>query len=72
MFQLLHASSLFFFQVEELMIENKEAQEEISRWRAACEMEVEARKKAINEHKELVSLQCQLSSFCFYLPCFLP
>lgn len=59
------------FQVEELMIENKEAEEEISRWREACEMEVEAGKKAINEHKELVSLHGQPSSFYFYLRCFL-
>ncbi|KAH0686815.1 hypothetical protein KY290_018000 [Solanum tuberosum] len=42
--------------VEELMIENKESEEEISRWREACEMEVEAGKKAINEHKELVNI----------------
>lgn len=54
----------FIFQVEELMNENKEAEEEISRWRAACEMEVEAGKKAIKENKELVGLLDQ--SFHFY------
>ncbi|KAK4734551.1 hypothetical protein R3W88_008812 [Solanum pinnatisectum] len=42
--------------VQELMIENKESEEEISRWRKACEMEGETGKKAINEHKELVNI----------------
>ncbi|XP_004234458.1 uncharacterized protein At3g49055 [Solanum lycopersicum] len=42
--------------VEELMIENKESEEEIYRWREACEMEVETGKKAVNEHKELVNI----------------
>ncbi|MCD7465139.1 hypothetical protein HAX54_000683 [Datura stramonium] len=42
--------------VEELTIKNKEAQEEISRWREACEMEVEVGKKATKEQKELVNI----------------
>lgn len=43
------------------MIENKESEEEIYRWREACEMEVETGKKAVNEHKELVSMRGQSS-----------
>ncbi|KAK4363071.1 hypothetical protein RND71_018312 [Anisodus tanguticus] len=42
--------------VEELMVETKEAEEEICRWREASEMEVEAGKKIIKEHKELVNI----------------
>ncbi|XP_060203660.1 uncharacterized protein At3g49055 [Lycium barbarum] len=45
--------------VAELMVENKEAEEEIRRWREACEMEVEAGKKAIKKREELVSIQKQ-------------
>nr|XP_009758979.1 PREDICTED: uncharacterized protein At3g49055-like [Nicotiana sylvestris]XP_016436352.1 PREDICTED: uncharacterized protein At3g49055-like [Nicotiana tabacum] len=42
--------------VEALVVENKDAYEQISRWREACEMEVAAGKKAIKEHEELVNI----------------
>lgn len=53
------------FQVEALVVENKDAYEQISRWREACEMEVAAGKKAIKEHEELVGSH-DLSSFLIF------
>lgn len=55
----------FIFQVEALVVENKDAEEEISRWREACEMEVEAGKKSIKEHEVLVGLHDQSSFLIF-------
>ncbi|KAG6747529.1 hypothetical protein NC652_035628 [Populus alba x Populus x berolinensis] len=40
--------------VEELLTEIKESEAEVVRWREACELEVEAAKKAIEEREKLV------------------
>ncbi|KAG5230690.1 hypothetical protein OIU76_022708 [Salix suchowensis] len=40
--------------VEELLTEIKETEAEVARWREACELEVEAAKKAIEEREKLV------------------
>ncbi|MED6121123.1 hypothetical protein PIB30_027333 [Stylosanthes scabra] len=40
--------------VEELMMEMKEAEEEVARWKEACELEVEAGKNEIQERDKLV------------------
>lgn len=41
--------------VEELLTEIKESEAEVVRWREACELEVEAAKKAIEERDKLVN-----------------
>jgi hypothetical protein len=50
---------MFFFiftaKVEELLTEIKETEAEVVRWREACELEVEAAKKAIEEREKLVN-----------------
>ncbi|XP_068639548.1 uncharacterized protein At3g49055-like, partial [Aristolochia californica] len=49
--------------VEELMTELTEAEEDVTRWREACEVEVEAGKTAIEERdKEVAALQQELDN----------
>lgn len=40
--------------VEELVVEMKQSEEEVARWREACELEVEAGKSALEERDKLV------------------
>jgi hypothetical protein len=40
--------------VEEFFIESKEAEEEVARWKEACELEVKAGKKEIEERDKMV------------------
>ncbi|CAK9160927.1 unnamed protein product [Ilex paraguariensis] len=42
--------------IEELLMEIKETEEEVARWREACEMEVEAGKSAVEERDEVVAI----------------
>lgn len=42
--------------VEELTTEIKEAREEVTRWREACELEVEAGKSVIEEREKEVNV----------------
>jgi len=48
-------SFIFTAKVEELLTEIKETEAEVVRWREACELEVEAAKKAIEEREKLVN-----------------
>jgi hypothetical protein len=41
--------------VEEFFIESKEAEEEVARWKEACELEVKAGKKEIEERDKMVN-----------------
>lgn len=43
-------------------MEIKAAEEEIARWKEACELEVEAGKKEIEERNKVVKTRCMLSS----------
>ncbi|XP_015888623.3 uncharacterized protein At3g49055 [Ziziphus jujuba] len=45
--------------VEELLMEVKEAEAEVARWREACELEVEAGKHEIEERNKVVSILTQ-------------
>ncbi|OMP10635.1 putative ATP binding protein [Corchorus olitorius] len=50
--------------VEELLMEIKEIEAEVARWREACELEVEAGKKEVEERGKLVqTLFCQYELF---------
>jgi hypothetical protein len=40
--------------VDEFLIESKEAEEEVARWKEACELEVKAGKKEIEERDKMV------------------
>ncbi|KAI8564840.1 hypothetical protein RHMOL_Rhmol03G0213600 [Rhododendron molle] len=42
--------------VEEILVEIKETEEEVSRWREACELEVEAGKNVVEERDKVVSI----------------
>jgi hypothetical protein len=42
--------------VEEFFIESKEAEEEVARWKEACELEVKAGKKEIEERDKMVNI----------------
>lgn len=42
--------------VEELLMEIKETEEEVARWREACELEVEAGKNVVEERDKVVSI----------------
>ncbi|KAL2542074.1 Uncharacterized protein Adt_03052 [Abeliophyllum distichum] len=42
--------------VEALLAEIKETEEEVVRWRAACELEVKAGNKVVEEHDKLVNI----------------
>uniref|UniRef100_A0A803KWL2 Uncharacterized protein n=1 Tax=Chenopodium quinoa TaxID=63459 RepID=A0A803KWL2_CHEQI len=44
------------FQVEELLVEMKAMEEEIQRWREACELEMEAGKHVAQEHNKVVAI----------------
>ena len=59
----INSSSIFFFtllsllfscKVDEILLEIKEAEEEVARWREACELEVEAGKHVVEERDKLV------------------
>lgn len=56
MFLFLFTYSLIFVacKVEELVIEVKETEAEVARWREACELEVEAGKHEIEERDKVV------------------
>lgn len=47
---------LFFCKVEELLLEMKETEEEVARWREACELEVEAGKNVVEERDKVVKV----------------
>lgn len=48
--------------VEELLKEIKEVEEDVVRWREACELEVEAGKNVIEERDKVVTLSFNLES----------
>ncbi|OMO71771.1 putative ATP binding protein [Corchorus olitorius] len=43
-----------FFKVDELLMEIKETEAEVARWKEACELEVEAGEKEVEERDKLV------------------
>lgn len=55
-----YSSPFYFFcfsvKVEELFLEIKETEEEVARWREACELEVEAGKHVVEERDKLVKV----------------
>lgn len=58
-----YSRSFVFCQVEELLLEIKETEEEVARWREACELEVEAGKNVIEERDKVVKLHQSLTEF---------
>lgn len=46
-----------FHKVEELLTEIKETEEDVSRWREACELEVEAGKNVVEERDKVVRIK---------------
>lgn len=48
--------SHIYFKIEQLRVQIKENEEEVARWREACELEVEAGKNAVEEYEKLVDI----------------
>lgn len=48
---------ILFLKVEEILTEIKETEEEVSRWREACELEVEAGKNVVEERDKVVRIK---------------
>ncbi|KAL7003435.1 hypothetical protein U1Q18_004591 [Sarracenia purpurea var. burkii] len=52
--------------IEELLMEIKETEEEVARWREACELEVEAGKNVVEDRDKVVRVSCSVIA-CLYL-----